>query len=106
MRFLYQVSSWGPDGEDDVNYVVQAESFTEAAKLVDVELASSDVRKKCRGFSNNVIELGQSLAGEAGVLVVIGPYLALSGARGGFRVWSRNQRGDDWDNWSSETRSR
>ena len=106
MNFLYQVSSWGPDGEDDVNFVVQAESFTEAAKVVDVELASLDIRKKCRGFSNNVIELGQSLASEAGARVVIGPYLALSGAYGGFRCWSRNERGGDWHDWSSETRGR
>ena len=104
MNLLYQVSSWGPDGEDDINYVVQAESFTEAAKLVDVTLNSSDMRTKCSGFSNNVIELGQSLASEAGARVVIGPYLALSGAHGGFRVWSRDQSGDDWEDWNSKTR--
>ena len=105
-EFSLPVSSWGPDGEDDVNFVVQAESFTEAAKVVDVELASLDIRKKCRGFSNNVIELGQSLASEAGARVVIGPYLALFRAYGGFRCWSRNERGGDWHDWSSETRGR
>lgn len=103
MEKLYQVSSWGPDDQDDVVYLVQAGSFTEAAALVDTDLTASSFRDRCSGFANSVIELGQTLAAERGATIVNGPFLTLSGARGGFRDWTREDRLDRWYDWSSQT---
>jgi hypothetical protein len=99
---IYQVCSWGPDGQDDVVYLVQASSFGEAATLVDQELPVSEARSQCSGFANAVIELGDTLASERGARVVSGPYFSIAAARGGFRCWSRDYQDADWCDWSDE----
>ena len=101
MEALYQVCSWGPDGENDVVYLVQASCMADAARLVDADLSSSYVRSHCSGIANAIIELGQSAAKTHGAHVVSGPFFALSGAHGGFRCWSRDAREDDWYEWSN-----
>jgi hypothetical protein len=101
MEALYQVCSWGPDGENDVVYLVQASCMADAARLVDADLSSSYVRSHCSGIANAIIELGQSAAKTHGAQVVSGPFFALSGAHGGFRCWSRDAREDDWHEWSN-----
>ena len=99
MEALYQVCSWGPDGENDVVYLVQASCVADAARLVDTHLSSSTVRSRCSGIANAIIELGQSAAKTHGSQIVSGPFFALSGAIGGFRCWSRDARGEDWYGW-------
>jgi len=99
MATLYQVCSWGPDGENDVVYLVQALGMADAVRLVDADLSSSYLRSRCSGIANAIIELGQSAATTHGSQIVSGPYFALSGASGGFRCWSRDALEDDWYGW-------
>ena len=100
METLYQACSWGPDGENDVVYLVQANCLADAVRLVDADLSSSYLRSRCSGIANTIIELGQSAATTHGSQIVSGPFFALSGARGGFRCWSRDALEDDWYEWS------
>ena len=87
MLSIYHISSWGPDGQEDVIVLAAARRVGLAARLADRLLAGRrDL--KCSGKADCIHLLAEGVGGRH-AQVIGGPYSGLSGCKGAIASWKR-----------------
>lgn len=94
MMNLYHVSSWGPDGKDDVVILAAAKTVGLAARLAD-QLLAGRRDLKCSGKANCICLMAEGVQ-EQKTQIIGGPYSGLSGCRGAIACWKREPWHRKW----------